>query len=239
MNFDFKQITEEYKYKTELHAHSAPASACGKFTSDEVVKTYLTTGCATLVLTNHLTEKHLENRTTEQLAEFYLSDYYKACKTAEGTGMNVALGVEIRFKETLNDYLVYGVDPNDIEKMASLVMTDISTFYREFKNDKNVILHAHPFRKNMEPTPIGSVDGIETFNAHPGQNSKIGFACRFAREHDFLVSGGSDYHEEGRHAVCLMRTKQPLRDSYDVAEAIKSRDIVFDMSGHIVIPYLY
>lgn len=236
---DFRDITKEYKYKTELHAHSYPVSACGKFTSDEVVKTYLTTDCSTLVLTNHLTEKHLEGRTEKQVAEFYLSDYYTACEAAKGTGMNVALGVEIRFTGTINDYLVYGVSPDDIEKMASLVMTDIHTFYREFKNDKNVILQAHPFRNNMEPTPLDSVDGIESFNAHPNHNSRISIACRFARDNGLLVSGGSDYHEEGRHATCFMRTKQQMRDSYDVAEAIKSKDVIFDLSGHIVIPYLY
>ena len=236
---NFNQITEEYKYKTELHAHSYPVTACGKFASDEVENTNLSTDCSTLTLTNHLTEHHLQGRSVQSCAEFYLSDYYKACEAAKGTGLNVALGVEIRFTGTINDYLVYGVCPDDIEKMASLVMTDISTFYKEFKNSKNVILQAHPFRKNMEPTPIGSVDGIETFNSHPAHNASISIACRFAKEHDFLVSGGSDYHEEGRHATCLMRTSHVLRDSYDVAEAIKSKDVVFDLSGHIVIPYLY
>ena len=236
---NFKNIIDEYAYKTELHAHTSPVSKCGKFPAPEVVKTYIGAGCDTLTITNHLTEKHMIDRSTEELAEFYLSDYYKACEAAKDTNMNIALGVEIRFTGTVNDYLVYGVCPDDIEKMIPLVMTDIATFYREFKNDKNVILHAHPFRKNMEPTPIGHVDGIETFNTHPGHNSAIALATKFARKHDFLVSGGSDFHEEGRHATCLMRTKQKLCDSYDIAQAIKSKDIVFDMSGHIVIPYLY
>lgn len=236
---DFSQITKEYSYKTELHAHSNPVSSCGKFPADEVVRIYANVGCDTLTLTNHLTEHHTVKRSVDELVEYYLSDYYKACDMAKELGITVALGVEIRFTGTVNDYLVYGVCPDDIEKMIPYVHTDIETFYREFKNDKNVILHAHPFRNNMEPTPIGSVDGIETFNAHPGHNSRIALATRLAREHDLIVSGGSDFHEEGRHATCILRTKQKLRDSYDIAEAIKSRDIVFDMSGHIVIPYLY
>lgn len=236
---DFYDIINEYKFKTETHAHSNPVSACGKFPADEVVQIYLGTDCNTLTITNHLTPKYLINRTPDELAEYYLSDYYKACEAAKGTSLNVALGVEIRFEQSANDYLVYGVCPDDIEKMISLVSTDIETFYKEFKNDRNVILHAHPFRSNMDPTPIGSVDGIETFNCHPGHNSKIAFACRLAREHGLLVSGGSDFHESGRHATCLMRTKRELKDSYDIADAIKSRDIIFDVFGHVVIPYLY
>ena len=231
------KLFEEYKYRTELHAHTNPVSSCGKFPANEVLDTYLKLGVNTLVITNHLKEKHLEGRTTEELCEFYLNDYYKAVEAAKGTKMNVALGVEIRFTGTINDYLVYGVCPNDIENMISYVKKDIQTFYTEFHNDKNVIIHAHPFRKNMEPTPIGYVDGVETFNCHPGHNSIIPFACRLAREHDLLVTGGSDYHEEGRHGTCITRTKCELRDSYDVAEAIRSRDIIFDLFGHTVIPY--
>ncbi len=237
---NFQDITNEYKFLTELHAHTKPVSNCGQFTSDEVVNTYLTTSTNTLTLTNHLSDYHLlHGNTPTEIAEYYLSDYYKAKKAAEGTGLYVALGVEIRFSGTHNDYLVYGVSPEDIEKMVPYISTDISTFYREFKNDKNIILHAHPFRDGMESTPIGYVDGIESFNTHPGHNARIAIACRFAKEHDLTVCGGSDYHEKGRHATCLMRTKAVLRDSFDVAAAIKSRDVVFDISGHIVIPYLY
>ncbi len=236
---NLKQITKEYKYSTELHAHTHPVSSCGDFTAAEVVATYLTTKADTLTITNHLNEHQMVGRTIEELAEFYLSDYYKALEAAKGTRLNVALGVEIRFAGTHNDYLVYGVCPEDLEKMISFVPTDIATFYKGFKNERNVILHAHPFRSSAEAIPLGYVDGIETFNTHPGHNSRIGIACRYAKEQNMLVSGGSDYHEEGRHATCLMRTSTPMRDSYDIAEALKSRNILFDVSGHIVIPYLY
>ena len=236
---NIKDIISQYPYKTELHAHSNPVSKCGRFPADEVVGIYLPTGINTLTITNHLTEKHLADKTTDEVVEFYLSDYSKAKKAAEGTDMTVALGVEIRFVNTNNDYLVYGVCENDIEKMVHYVNTDIQTFYKEFKNDKNVILQAHPFRDKMEPIPFGYVDGIETLNLHPGHNSRIALAARIAREHDFIVSGGSDFHEEGRHATCLLRTRDKLRDSYDIADAIRSRDVLFEVSGNVVFPYSY
>ncbi len=235
---DFKQITEIYKYKTELHAHSLPVSGCGKFTPKEVVEIYSAEGCNTITLTNHITPNYLIKRTADELSEYYLNDYYQAKEAAQKYGMNVALGIEIRFADSNNDYLVYGVSPDDMTRIIELLSTDISTFYREFKNDKNVILHAHPLRSNMDHTPIGSVDGIETFNTHPGHNSQIGLATKFAKKHDLIVSGGSDFHEAGRQATCLMRTKKPMLDSYDIAEALKSRDVIFDLTGHIVIPYL-
>ena len=90
----------------------------------------------------------------------------------------------------------------------------------------------------MEPTPIRYVDRVETFNCHPVHNPRISFACRLAKENGLLVTGGSDYHEEGGHAVCILRTKQELKNSFDIAQAIKSRDVVFDIFGHTVIPYM-
>ncbi len=236
---NIENILKEYKFKSELHAHSNPVSGCGRFPADEVVNIYRGVGCNTLTLTNHLTENQLVGRTEAELAEFYLSDYYKACEQANAVGMNLAFGVEIRFTGTNNDFLVYGICPNDMEKLIHYVMTDIQTFYREFKNDKNVIIHAHPYRKKCEPNAIGFIDGIETFNCHPGHNSQIPYACRLAREHGLLVTGASDFHEEGRHATCLTRTKWELKDSYDIAEAIKSKDFVLDVFGHIILPYFY
>ena len=234
---ELSDIAKKYKYKTELHAHSKPVSRCGKFTAREVVQKYAALGCDTLTLTNHLKDKYKRLfSSSSEAAEYYLSDYYEAKEAAKEFGMTVALGAEIRFVGTTNDYLVYGICPEDVERMFAFVETDIHTFYREFKNERNVILHAHPFRDGMEETPLGAVDGVETFNCHPGHNSRIAYACRLARNNGLLVCGGSDFHEQDRDGTCFTRTKTKLRDSYDIAEAIKSRDILFDVFGHIVLP---
>ena len=237
---DLRSILDEYSYKTELHSHTNPCSNCGKLPADFDARLYAKLGCHTLTITNHLDpDKYARFKTPAELAEFYVSDYYKAKKAAEGTGLCVALGAEVRFVGTINDYLVYGISPEDIEEIATYLPLGIEAFYKGFKNNKNVIIHAHPFRNNMEPTPIGFVDGIESLNLHPSANSRVGLATRFARDNNLLVTAGSDFHDPDRMAMALMRTKTQLRDSFDVAEAIKSRDVVFDMSGHIIIPYLY
>ena len=159
-----------------------------------------------------------------------------AKKAAEGTGMNVVLGVEIRFTENANDYLVYGVSFGDIEKMIRLIPYGITEFYKEIKTRENIILQAHPFRNGMTLAPLDSIDGIETFNMHPGHNSRVAVACRYAAEHSLLVSGGTDYHPPGHHAMCLMRTNERVDDSYDIARILKTKDFLFDLSGALVIP---
>lgn len=230
---DFSKIISDYGYTTELHAHSFPVSSCGDFTAEDVVELYKTAGVRSLVLTNHLSPFNCDEG-----AEYYLEDYRKARDAAAGA-INVILGVEMRFCENSNDYLVYGVCEKDIPYFIELIPYGIENFYREVKNDRNVIIQAHPFRKNMVLAPEDSIDGIESFNIHPNHNSRVGIGARYAKRCGKLVTCGTDFHHAGHHALCLMRTQNEMKDSYDVAEAIKSRDVLFDCSGHIIIPYLY
>ena len=234
---DFSNILNTYKYTTELHAHCFPSSPCGDFSPEEVVEFYKEAGVTSLVLTNHLTPQLVEGDPKECIKR-YLADYC-AAKEAAGKDINLILGVEIRFTEANNDYLVYGVCEDDVQRFIKLIPYGIQNFYKEVKNDRNIILQAHPFRKNMELAPLDSIDGIESLNMHPGHHAKPSIAFKYAKENDLLVSGGSDFHHMGHHALCLMRTENEMKDSYDVAEALKSKKAIFDCSGHIIIPYIY
>ncbi|MBO5845647.1 MAG: PHP domain-containing protein [Clostridia bacterium] len=231
-------VVKEYGNKTEIHAHTSPVSRCSQISPEDMVRNYLSVGCNAVAITNHLDPNWIEGD-PQELAEKYLSDYYATREWGEKLGLSVILGVEIRFTENHNDYLVYGVEPSDIERMIGYLDKGIVKFYREFKTERNLILQAHPFRKNMELAPLDSIDGIESFNCHPGHNSAIGVAARYARDNKLIVSGGTDYHHEGHHGICVMRTKQAIKDSFDLADALRSRDYLFDISGSVVYPYAY
>ena len=233
---DLKKITSEYKYRTELHAHTSPVSSCSFIAPEMLVDAYLDAKADGVVITNHL-NPHFIHKTPENQAEVYAADYYAAKKAAEGKPLNVIFGVEICFTENPNDYVVYGVTPDELEEMLSLIPYGIENFYKKFKKPTNVILQAHPFRSKMVLAPPDSLDGIEVFNMHPHHNSQVALAAKYAKEHNMIISGGSDYHDPDWHALCLTCTKTPLRDSYDVAEAILSKDIIFDICGNIVLPY--
>ena len=199
---DFTSILKSYPYKTELHTHTSPVSECGHVSPSETVSLYRKIHCDTLTVTNHLNSLWSEGDPKERAKE-YLADYHEAVHAAEGTELTVALGVEIRFPENNNDYLVYGVCPDDIEHFIRLIPYGIETFYKEVKTDQNVILQAHPFRRDMVPAPLSAIDGSESMNMHPGHNSAVGLATQYAKEHDLLVSGGSDFHG-GMRTDCIL-----------------------------------
>ena len=234
---DFSKILNEYSHTTELHAHSYPVSACGDFSPEDVVEFYKQANATSLVLTNHL-NPHWTEGTPRQRAQEYLSDYRRAKEYAK-EDLNVILGVEIRFTENDNDYLIYGVEESEIELFISLIPYGIKNFYKEAKTDKNLIIQAHPLRKNMILAPLDSIDGIESMNMHPNHHAKPSVAFKYAKENDLIVTGGSDFHHKGHHALCLMRTEEEMRTSIDVAMALKTKKAIFDCSGHIIIPYIY
>lgn len=234
--FDYSSLVQAYPHRTELHAHTFPISSCAYVPAAETVRRYRDAGCDAVVITNHLYPAKWTAGNPTELAALYLSDY-EAAKKAAGNDLTVILGVEIAFPESPNDYLVYGVSPEDIEYFVTLVPYGIENFYKKAKNDRNVILQAHPFRKNMVLAPLDAIDGIEVFNMHPSHNSAVGVAAKFARENNLLICGGSDFHYQNDEALCLVRTTDKLRDSYDVAEMIKSKNFLFDVSGNLILPY--
>ncbi len=227
-------MLEEYKYKTELHAHTSPVSVCADLSSKEVIKLYKEAGANAIVITNHFCEWFFEDRNVD----VYLRDFYDALNEGEKQGISIVLGAEIRFSENHNDYLLYGIDENDLRKAEKLLDVGIDNFYREFKNEKNLIIQAHPFREMNLANPE-SLDGIEVFNMHPGHNSKVAAAAKYAKENNFIITGGTDFHHLGHQGMCFIKTKEKPRDSFDLARIIKTRDYVFDVWGNTIIPYNY
>lgn len=230
---DIRELAKKYRYKTELHLHTFPVSACSELSPDEAVRTYAEAGVHSVVVTNHLGSWVRVSYSVED----YLSDYYEAKEAGDRYGVNVILGAELRFDGSYNDYLIYGIDEKDIDALAYYTTADPETFYKEFKNDRNVIIQAHPFRNGMDRAPSEFLDGIEAFNLHPNHNSRIGIAARYARDERLIVTCGSDFHHPNQEALALVRSKKPMETSFEVAELIKSQDMLFDFSGNIVFPY--
>lgn len=227
----------EYKYKIDTHCHTKPVSPCGEILPEELIKGYKETGADAVVITNHFFRSILPP-TKEEAVKYWLSDFYKTLDAGEKYGIKVILGMEIRFPQNQNDYLVYGIDEEFVKKAYDYVATDLETFYKTLKDDKNVILQAHPFRNNMELADPSFLDGIEVFNMHPGHNSRVALAYRYAQKHeDFIITAGTDFHHKGHQGMGFLLAKTLPSDSFSFAEILKSKDYLMLLGGCIVIPY--
>lgn len=220
-------------YKTELHAHTSPASGCSDIPPAELVKLYKENGYDSVVVTNHFTS-NLKGENVKEKIDWYLSDYYKCLEAGKELGLNVVLGAEVRFDENINDYLVYGINPDDLFDIYNMLSYGIDRFYSEYKNDRNIIIQAHPMRDNIAFVKPESLDGIEVFNLHPNHNSRIGLAAKFASENNMIAICGSDFHHYGQECLCGILTKKPLKDSFDVANTLKKRAYDMCISDYVI-----
>ena len=232
-----EELKKEYRYKVEPHNHTTPVSPCGKISPEELVNRLAALGYDCIALTNHY-HSALDRMPPKEMAEFYLNDYYRAKAEGEKLGLTVVLGVEITFKECRNDYLVYGINDEDILKMREYWDRGIEAFYKEFRNERNIVIQAHPFRHGLIFKPE-FVDMAEVYNTNPNHNSNIGMACRASSEVKLNRTIGNDVHARGQEGKSAMLFREKPKDSYDLARLIKSKDFIFSMGDDIILPRKY
>lgn len=230
-------LNKEYPCRIELHAHTSPASPCGDAVPEELVQLYLDAGFDAVVITNHFSHAAFGDASREAFVEAQLADYERACKAAEGTKLKIYLGVEVRFDENGNDYLLYGVDAEILGKLYDYLDKGLRAFRTEVKLPDSVFIQAHPFRNGCEPADGKLLDGLEVFNMHPNHNSRVVVAQLFAKENGLsLVTAGSDFHhvKPGHVANSALRCRELPKDSFALAELLRSGDYIFEIGDKFV-----
>lgn len=235
-----QKLEKKYPYRIELHTHTKPHSSCGEAEPEELAECYAKKKYDGIVVTNHFMGydiykdgEYLAGDTKEEKIRYYLSGYEETKKAGEKLGLKVYLGIEIRFSnESANDYLIYGVDEEVTALCYDYFREDLAYFKENVTLPKSVFIQAHPFRDGITPVSPEFLDGVETFNMHPGHNSRIAFASKFAKENNIKIrTVGSDFHHINRdhEGISALRTRVLPRDSFHLAEILKSGDYLFEI----------
>lgn len=224
-------IMQRYPYRIELHAHTSPCSRCGHLTPEELIRLYHEKGYHGVVITNHFEpDKAVFGK--EEAVAMVLRDYRAAKAAGAEYGIRVYLGVELRFQENFNDYLIYGVDEKLLDTFYDYLSADVQTFRREVALPESVFLQAHPFRSGMVRCDPKLLDGIECMNMHPRHNSAVALATQYAYGQEMPIKiAGSDCHEMGDQGMAALRAKVLPEDSFEIASLLKSGDYVFELGG--------
>lgn len=238
MNKLKEKICNDYKYRIELHAHTSPVSPCAECLPEEVVEAYHRKGYDAIVITNHYGKFRMKDESRKEAVDRYLDDYNRAKAKGDECGINVILGVEYRFDGSNNDFLIYGADREVVEILYDYKDLAIHEFKKEVSLPKSVMVQAHPFRDGNDPCDPSFIDGIETFNMHPWHNARVSFSIRHAYDNNLgIMIPGSDYHHktEGYEGVAALRTKVLPKDSFELAEILRSGDYVFEIGEHSIV----
>ncbi len=209
----------------EIHCHTAEVSVCGKVKAKEVVKLHSRAGFEGICITDHYFRGYFDNLgalSWEKKTDEYLQGYRLAKAEGEKTGLNVFLGLEIRFDENTNDYLVFGVEEKMLYENPRLYEIGVEGFYEFAKEENLLLVQAHPYRDRMTRTKSGFLHGIEAFNANPRQDSRNHLAKSHAEKNRLIKTGGSDFHRECDLFMAAMNFKRKIHDSEDLVNAIRA-----------------
>jgi predicted metal-dependent phosphoesterase TrpH len=138
----------------------------------------------------------LQLKSWKDKVDAYLSGYRSAREEGQKIGITVLLGMELRFDENYNDYLVYGFDESFLLDYKELYNMGLKKFKSFARKNNLLIYQAHPFRSWVTPANPAYLDGVEVFNGNPRHDSNNQLALTFARKNKLKMLSGSDFHQK-------------------------------------------
>ncbi|NLE26360.1 MAG: PHP domain-containing protein [Clostridiaceae bacterium] len=216
-------------FKYDTHVHTSEVSGCAKVSADEAVKMYKEAGYHGIVITDHYCDSFfngLGDLSWDQKMDRYLDGYNIALNLGEKLGLKIILGMEIRFLENANDYLVYGIDEKFLKNYKELYKLSLKEFRELTKRESILIFQAHPFRPGMIPAPAELLDGIEVYNGNPRHNSNNDNAYQYALKNRLRMLSGSDFHRRDGIAAGGIIVFENIGDSHEFSDMIRNNKII-------------
>ncbi len=213
-------------YLYETHLHTSEVSPCGKIPAAESVKLYSENGYNGIIVTDHFHAERYKKLGCSSWGDYidcFLEGYRNALAAAPES-FNVMLGMEIRFPENDNDYLVYGFC-EDFLYSNPFMFDSEPKFFREFAENNNLLFfQAHPFRNNMQVVAPKYLHGIEIANYNRRHDSRNDIANAWAEKFSLLKLSGSDFHEMEDLALGGIYSESLIKNIDEFVALIKSKN---------------
>ena len=212
-------------YKFDLHCHTKGVSKCGTVFPEDGAQLYIKAGYSGLVITNHFNRDTFDvlppDASWEDTVRYFLSGWERF-RDAAGDQLNVLLGMEIRFGQNDNDYLVYGLTKEFLLSHPELLDMNVKTFSALARQSGLLFYQAHPFRNGMTVVDPRYLDGIESYNGHPHHDSRNDIALAWAEKFGLPQISGSDFHDMDGYALGGILTEAPIRTQEDLLREIRN-----------------
>lgn len=216
------------KYKFDTHVHTKETSVCAQVEAREVVRLYKNAGFEGIIITDHYYEsffQSIEKPSWEDKIDCYLRGYKNAVDEGTKIGFTVLLGIELRFLENANDYLVYGLTEEFLKENPELYKLGLKSFKELIEKKDILIFQAHPYRPRMVVADPRLIHGLEVFNGNPRHESKNDKALLYAKEHGLMLSSGSDFHSVEDLARGGIAFSKKITSSKEFVQEMKNTEV--------------
>lgn len=211
-------------YQYELHCHSGEVSHCSHVAGVRMVEEFKKAGYDGMVLTDHLSPANFRDwktRSWRKTVDSFLSGYRNISKFSDET-FAVMLGMELRFTEDYNDYLVYGFDEDFLYKNEGLLTWGVKKFSAAARENGFLLIQAHPFRNRITIRSPDFLDGVEVHNGNPRHDSRNDIAKLWAEKYKLIQTSGSDYHELVDVQRGGIRTREKISEIHQLTRVLRA-----------------
>lgn len=216
-------------FKFDPHTHTSETSPCGCIPGAEVVEEYHALGYNGIAITDHLHDDYILSLDCRNdwnaCVDEYLRGYRNALNRGREIGLNVILGLEIRFESVnYSDYLIYGIDEAFLYNNPYVHRLTPWAFFDKFGGEL-LIIHAHPYRDGNEVVFAECVHGLELYNGNPRHYNYDEKGLALYRAHpEYYPFCGSDAHRYGDVGSMWMMFDGKITDSFSLHEHVKRRE---------------
>ncbi len=205
----------------EIHCHTAETSICGQVEARDLVKRHKEAGFEGICLTDHYNDYHFADRFADDARNF-LKGYRRAREYGEEIGLKVLFGVEYRFSDTNNDYLVFGLKENFVIENPDVYKLTLKQFREKFKDENFILIQAHPMRDGQKRVDVSLLDGMEVVNGNPRHEARNDQVRKYAKENNLIMTGASDYHRTTDLCLACMDFDNEINTEDDLVREIKA-----------------
>lgn len=223
-----KRETDIMEYIYETHLHTVEASACSSTPAADYIDYMLGLGYSGIIVTDHFLNGNScidKNLPWEERIRQYCLGYEHALERAKGTDLKVFFGIEFNFRG--DEYLLYGVDKQWLLDNPEIMTMTRSELKRAVNEAGGIMIQAHPYRERGYLDTIrlapNAVDGSEAYNSG-NPDYQNAWCYKYAVEHGFLMTGGSDIHRFTQEDMGGMSFPYKLETIQDFVKAFKAGD---------------
>ncbi|MDF2908433.1 MAG: transposase [Herbinix sp.] len=213
-------------FKIDTHVHTVETSSCARIEAKETVRLYKESGYQGVIITDHYYDYYFNNLiglSWDEKIDQFLRGYHHATEEGSKLGLKVFLGLEIRFTENPNDYLVYGITEQFLKEHRELYTLGLTGFKKLIEKEDILIIQAHPFRKHMIVASPEDIHGVEIYNGNCRHDSHNELSLAYAKKHSLMMSSGSDFHELEDLARGGMVFEQEVNTNTDFVNALRDK----------------
>lgn len=209
--------------KIELHFHTKESSPCGKIPAREGVRYFKEAGYNGIAVTDHFNEQVFGYQKLDwnHIVDQFLVGYNKAYEAGKYYGIQIYLGMEIRFLENDNDYLIYGITEEILRTYPYIYQKSLKEFRSISNLHKLCVIQAHPFRTGCIPADPNLLDGVEVCNKNSNHNSHNEKAFQWAKDQQMIMTIGTDFHRIEDLQPVGLEMESLAKSSRELADMLK------------------